>query len=714
MHKQAAEVRYFLYSQAFADGVRITLAVLLPALIGSYTGWAEAGMAVALGALCVSLTDAPGPQVNKRNGMLICGMFVFFITILTGLTSHNVYLMGALIMLVTFFFSMFNVYGARAAAVGNAVVLAMILTMDKQTHEGILAHGAAVLFGGLFYMVISLAFSAIKPYRAGQRILGDCVREIAKYLSIKASFYDPSTDLTTDYKKLVAQQIVVNEKQDAVREILFKTRQIVRESTATGRKLIMTFVEAVDLFEDITATYYDYELVRKRFGETGVLEQIAAEIRIIARELDGLGMAIQMNARYESPVDVEQRLTRLKNMIDTMPRPGSESHLVLRKILVNLRRLEQRYVELKSYFEDDAPEGPRRLDHSHFVTHQPLDTRIFFNNLSFRSSVFKHSLRVAIACLLGYSLTKVISYGHHSYWILMTIAFMMKPAFSLTKQRNIERIIGTLAGGAIGIALLLLVHDRTVLFAIMVLFMLLNYSFLRINYLLTVLFTTPFVLILFTFYGIAFRELAQERLFDTVLGCAIAFAAGAFLFPSWEASFLNSHLQNMLKANIAYLRLILDGLAGEPPDLLRYKLVRKEVYVNSANLSAAFQRMISEPRNTQKNSKQIQQFIVLNHILFSNIATVATQLRRKEPRQHAYALVASVRKTISLLEESDARLGADPSVFEESQLPVESKQNTIVATTEAVSADDLLLKDQLDFVCRIASDLDKTITAIIS
>jgi uncharacterized membrane protein (TIGR01666 family) len=708
MRKQAAEVRYFLYSQAFADGLRITMAVLLPALIGNYTGWAEEGMAMALGALCVSLTDAPGPLLNKRNGMLICGAFVFCVTILTGLTSHNVYLMGAVIVLVTFFFSMFNVYGARAAAVGNAVVLAMILAMDRQSPGSLLAHSVAVLLGGLFYLVISLAFSAMQPYRAGQRILGDCVREIARYLSIKASFYDPSTDLATDYQKLVSQQIVVNEKQDAVREILFKTRQIVRESTTTGRKLVMTFVEAVDLFEDITATYYDYELLRKRFGSTGVLEQIAAEISTIASELDGLGMAIQMNARYQSPVDVEARLARLKETIDAMPKLEQESHLVLRKILVNLRRLEQRYAELKSYFEAEVPRGPHRLDHSHFVTHQALDVRIFLNNLSFQSSVFKHALRVAIACLVGFTLTKVISYGHHSYWILMTIAFMMKPAFSLTKQRNIERIVGTVAGGAIGVVLLLLVHDRSLLFAFMVLFMLLNYSFLRINYLLTVLFTTPFVLILFTFYGIGFRELAQERVFDTVLGCAIAVAAGAFLFPSWEAKFLNSHLQNMLKANVAYLRLILDGLEGRAPDMLRYKLVRKEVYVSSANLSAAFQRMISEPRNTQKNSKQIQQFIVLNHILFSNIATVATQLRRKEPRRHPHVLIATVRKTLGLIEGSEARLSAIATPNAERPAARTSED------PETVSADDLLLKDQLDFVCRMAADIDKTIVAIIS
>jgi hypothetical protein len=42
-----------------------------------------------------------------------------------------------------------------------------------------------------------------------------------------------------------------------------------------GRKLVITFVEAVDFFEDTTATFYDYSALREKYGETGILEKIA-------------------------------------------------------------------------------------------------------------------------------------------------------------------------------------------------------------------------------------------------------------------------------------------------------------------------------------------------------------------------------------------------------------------------------------------------------
>src|SRR5206468_7273733 len=164
-------------------------------------------------------------------------------------------------------------------------------------------------------------------------------------------------------------------------------------------------------------------------------------------------------------------------------------------------------------------------DHSHFISHQSLDPKILINNLSLESSVFRHAVRVCVACTVGFMITKLIPYGHHSYWILMTIAFMLKPAFSLTRQRNIERIIGTLAGGAIGVLVLVFVPNKTVQFVFMVLFMIGTYSFMRIRYLLMVICTTPYILILFSFLGTGYKSVVQERIFDTVLGCTIAFTA---------------------------------------------------------------------------------------------------------------------------------------------------------------------------------------------
>ena len=131
MRKHAKEASLFFFSQSLADGLRTTIAVLLPALIAYYLDLFDFGMTISLGALCVSLVDAPGPIIHRRNTMLFTLLFIFIVVVVTGYARLNIFLTGLEILFFSFFFSMLNVYGLRATMVGNAALLAMILTMDS-------------------------------------------------------------------------------------------------------------------------------------------------------------------------------------------------------------------------------------------------------------------------------------------------------------------------------------------------------------------------------------------------------------------------------------------------------------------------------------------------------------------------------------------------------------------------------------------------------
>jgi len=707
MQHQAREIRYFFYSQAFADGFRTSFAILLPALVGLYFNFFQIGLTISLGCMSVSLTDAPGPVIHKRNGMLFCSAFIFIVAILTGFARLNIYTLGLEIIVTSFFFSMFNVYGTRAASVGNSGILIMILTMDSSlTPSQVLPHALLILAGGIFYAVLSLLLHALRPYRISQRTLGDSLREIATYLSIKTDFYDEATDLDANYKRLVDQQIIVHEKQEAVRELLFKSRQIVEETTAEGRKLVFVFAEAVDLFEDITASYYDYALLRKQFAGTGALQLINKTLKNATAELDAIGFAIQSNTNFHPSFDYAEELNDLKKKIDDIIPKGEANALVLRKILVNIRKLFTDLTNISQYFQKNITVQRIRLDSSRFVSHQSLDPKITWDNFSFQSSTFRHALRVCIACIAGFMVAKLIDYGHHSYWVLLTIAFILKPAFSLTKQRNIQRIIGTFIGGVIGTIILTLTHDKTIHFVFLVFFMLGTYSFMRIKYLVMVICTTPYILILFSFLGGEYKSVIEERLLDTAIGCVIAFSASYFLFPSWEAGQLKKDMQGIVRANANYLQKIVEALSGYGINMLDYKLARKDVYLNSANLSATFQRMLSEPKSKQSAEKDIHQFVVLNHILFSNTANLSAAVFSKEKRAYPPALIVPGRKALNKLNEIRKKLGEEnPGTSEalKKKLPPEQIE----------TADDLLIKQQLDFIYNLANDLEKTTNAII-
>jgi uncharacterized membrane protein YccC len=709
MRKHTREIQSFFYSQYFSDGLRISIGVLLPSLVCVKFGLLETGLTLSLGALCVSGADNPGPVSHKRNGMLICNALMFVVAIVTGFARMNVFTLGVEIVAFAFIFSMLTVYGNRAASIGTSSLLIMVLMMDKALEPSqVLGYSATILAGGVWYMLMSIAFFSIRPYRAAQQALGENLLEISKFLRLKANFYLPGIDIDENYHKVISQQIHVSQNQDSVRELLFKSRLMVKESTNASRLLILTFVDAVDMFEAMMATHYDYSELHRRFEATGILEEMGATIVHIADELENIGFAIQSNSRYHQVSDLNPELERLKTKIDAIGASNKEiSTLALKKILINLRNLSQQMVNIYNYNNSKSVvllENRSKVEYSKFVSRQEYDPQIYLDNLALSSSIFRHSMRVALVCLAGFITAKTISHGHHSYWIMLTIIVILKPGFSLTKQRNYQRLLGTIGGGLLGVLILTFIPDNTALLIILTVLMIGAYSFQRINYIVSVILMTPYVLILFKFLGIS--NVVQERIADTAIGSALAFISSYLILPTWEAYQIKENLSDVLGANINYLLKVAETLSGKSVNITEYKLVRKDIYVKSANLSAAFERMTSEPKKQQRHLKDIHKFVVLNHILTSYIGTIASSLLNKGVDLVHPENVKLIKRSINILNETLKKVQGEAD-----ELP--KLGNAPVMVPSETTLDSHLLKEQLEFVTKVSIDIAKITDAIL-
>ncbi|MES2872752.1 MAG: FUSC family membrane protein [Bacteroidota bacterium] len=703
---QSREIKSFIFSQYFSDGLRITFGVLLPSLVFYQLNQLATGLTISLGALCVSIADNPGPLVHKRNGMLFSNFFILFSAVLTSLINWSPILIGLEILILSFVFSMFSVYGNRASSVGTAALFIMILTIDQNvvTNNGVWNHALYILVGGIWYTVLSISLSRISPYRLPQQALGECVREVADFVKIKSDFYDLRTDHDSNYKKLVEQQVVVHQHQDDVRELLFKSRLMVKESTSAGRLLILVFVDIVDLFEQAMATHYDYQAIRNTFGKTKVLAEFKDIIVKFSEELENLSYFIISNEKPERLHHYKAALDALKLSIDKVEEQEI-SNLVLKKILINIRNMASRIRKIYGYYDNPqiAGESIRSPeDLKKFVSHQDFDLKIIKDNLTFESSIFRHSVRVALMCFIGYLVSKLFPFGHHSYWILLTILVILKPAFSLTKQRNIQRLIGTLCGGVAGALILIFVQDELTLFILLLVFMVGTFSFQRLNYIVSVLFMTPYILILFSFLGENTLTIAQERIVDTFIGSFIALTASFMILPNWEYHHLRNFMREALIANYHYLLKVADELAEKPFDITLYKLARRDVYVSSANLGSAFQRMQSEPKSKQQNTKEIHSFVVLNHMLSSYIATLITNLQHAEKPATNESHIKLIRKSLFSLTEIIKKMGAKEFGEKEIRFPV-------FPDVESVSKDQFLLYEQLDSINKLIIDIQKVV-----
>ena len=706
------EIKSFFYSQYFSDGLRMSCGILIPSLLLTQFNRFDLGLTLSLGALCICGIDGPGPVYHKRNAMAIGNICLFLVAVITGFARLNIFTLGLEVTLLSFIFSMLTVYGNRAASVGTAALLVMIFMMDKAVKPSeVISYSLIILAGGVWYMLFSLLFFGIRPYRAAQQTLGENVADIADFLRIKAAFYLPDTDIDENYKKLVSQQIKVSQHQDAVREILFKSRVMVKESTNASRMLVLTFVDLVDMFEQILATSYDYARIREKFNDTGVLNEIAILLQHMADEVDNIAYMVLSNTRNKFKADFITELEQLKARIDEVGRNDhTVSTLALKKILINLRDLNERIKSLYRYNNSKSAEtltdGGYSDEYSRFVSHQDYAPHLFFDNLSFSSSAFKHAFRVSLVCLVGFILGKTVAIGHHSYWILLTIIVILKPGFSLSKQRNYQRLIGTVVGGVIGIGILTFIPEKDTQFILLVILMMGTYSFLRLNYVVSVILMTPYVLILFKLLGVGL--VFEERIVDTLIGSAIALLASYLVFPIWEYDQVQDNLREVIYANVMYLVTIAESIAGVEVGTIEYKLVRKDVFVKSANLSAAFERMTSEPKSKQKKIKEVHKFVVLNHILSSYIATLASTIFGKPPRQNQAENLKMIKKSIAVLNDSNKKLGGQ--VVEFSTGKTIPPGDIIPQNTHP---EDILLKEQLGFINKISNDIGRVAENIL-
>lgn len=697
--QQTRRIKYFLFGQHLADGIRVTITIILPALIGSLTGHFDTGITLAVGALCVSISDSPGPVKHKLNGMFYCLICVTLMALITQLVNDRNVLLGIVIMAATFFFSMLNVFGNRAAAVGSAALLIMILRISHVFPiEKALLETLIVFLGGLWYMLVALGFFILLPYRPVQRSLGNCLQETARYLEIKSELYNVNMDLSAAYSRLIDQQRVVNESQNEVRELLFKNRAILKESTYEGRILVVTFVASVDLFEQIMATWYDYRDLREKYKDLGVLDRISAMIKKLAAELSTIAVAIHSQTDFDPKMDLIGDLDKIKT--ETEHLLSGPLDFTLKKILINLRNLGQRIDRISDYFSSRNKKSElerfSKRDYARFVTHQRIDANLFISNLTLNSSAFRHALRMMITCTVGYILAKSLFTGHHSYWIIMTITIILKPAYSLTKSKNIDRLTGTIAGGIIGLLILTFVKNDNVIFGLLAFFMLGTYTFVRLNYVTMVVFLTPYVLILFHFLKLDIVNIAGERLVDTLIACVLSWFAIHFLFPRWESHTIKNFLCSVLQANIKYLKKVREIAANRETSSVEYKLVRKEVFVSTANLSAALHRMQSEPKNKQQNKSEIYELVVLNHVLSSNIASIADALISDKtiiPRGFFPKVKVSIDNLTESVKTIDPDFNPELSSVEYEQFPKENINPELF--------------DQLSFIEKLSSNIKR-------
>ncbi|HSB93289.1 MAG TPA: FUSC family membrane protein [Flavitalea sp.] len=630
------QLKQFITSQHLFTGARITCGVLIPAIILYRYGLLGSMIALPMGALFSALSDPPGPPNHRRNG-LKAGLVIYVLMLVVGgFSRHHPWLIAIELVIFGTALSLISIFGARASSIGLIGLIAFILNTDPTLSSSHVFLQALWLVCGIaWYSVFSLLFYNIRPYRPIQHELGECLMKIGTYLRSRALFFKPGTDISKLMGTLFAQQLEIHHHQEQLREMFFSTRKLISESTQKGRSLMMIFIDSVDLLERIMTAQQIYPQLMEAFKDDSILPMIHRNVQLLANTLEKAGLSIQSDERASAgSIQKEYRktLAAFNQLRKEKLTPSTvESFIILRHIMYSLEDITARVERISlysAYKANQELEFRPPADPNKFKPHVEISFPIFWSNITLKSQNFRHALRVAIALLCGYLVSLLFQVGH-GHWILLTIATIIKPAYGLSKQRNIHRLTGTFIGAAIAFSILFIDLNSTLLFALMMLTMVIAYSTLRLNYGLSTAFLTMFILISFRFlHPQGISDLLVDRVIDTIIGSVIAFLVSLFVLPSWESENMNRLVIAAIEKNRAYFEVVAAGFLGRPVSVTAYKVARKESFIALANLSDNFQKIISEPKRQRSNLEHYHQFVSSSHMLTSQIAALSAQLQR--------------------------------------------------------------------------------------
>jgi hypothetical protein len=313
-----------------------------------------------------------------------------------------------------------------------------------------------------------------------------------------------------------------------------------------------------------------------------------------------------------------------------------ENFMVLRQILMRINEITKEINEIYKVFSQNvklAKSLSTGLDLKKFMPNEEkLNFKVLKNNISLSSSHFRHALRITIALLLGYSfsLFQLLGIGH-TYWILITIVAILKPAYSITKQRNLLRLYGTIAGASIAYGILHFVKINEVLFTILLLSMIMCFSFLKGRYFWAVLFMTIYVFLSFNFLSPGKVDIIfKDRIVDTIVAGVITSLVAYIVLPVWEHTQNLDLMKKSAESNLMYFQSVISKFLEEDFDVEDYKVKRKNAIISLANLSDNFQRMISDPKNQQKKLEVVHQFVATSHLITAYTASLSQYVKDDE------------------------------------------------------------------------------------
>lgn len=659
----------YLKSIYFIKAVLIALAMAIPVFISIYFfDNQDIGFSIALGAIFCAPSDINGSLKHKFYGIIASIILVFVITLLIGYFIGFLQVLIPLLVFLVFAVSYISVFGFRASLVSLAGLLSLVLAFAYESeHITILEHSLFIVLGGIWYLFLTISTQLILPQVQTDYLFVELLEKTSKFIKNRGELLVETNDRTNLLKKNFKLQTELNELHETIREVILEKRLSSGFSNRIRRQQLI-FSRIIEIYELAISNTIDYDKFDHLFKDhIEKIDEFKVLIFEISDILNHISKVILKEEKLELKNNYKVLLKKIHNHIEiykvNVGLPESREGAIL---LLNFKGYQEKQLSnlkditriLNNYSKNDTIREIKNPEQ--FITTQDYDLKKLKSNFSLKAPIFRHSLRLTITMLIGFVIGLALEM-QQPYWILLTIVVIMRPSYSLTKERSKSRVVGTLMGAAVGVGVIFLTQNPIIYTLIASLSLIIGFSLVKQNYRNGAAFITLYVIFMYALIHPNILTVIKYRVFDTLIGASLAYFANYFFWPAWESKNIKEFFSNSIEGLSNFLKQIdiLYHTKGDATTAL--KLARKEAFLHVGNLNAAYQRLVEEPKSKQKNVALIYELITISNTYLSALSSLGMFIRTnktgKVPRQfevYIKHILNNLEKAIQILNNNEA------------------------------------------------------------
>ncbi|WP_304305447.1 YccS family putative transporter [Pseudacidovorax intermedius] len=659
-----------------AQPLRVLLALATLMASARLAGHQDAVIPLFLGTIASALAETDDSWRGRLRALLV--MLACFAAVGAGVQAlfGLSWVFIGVFCLAAFGITMLGAIGARYKAIAyGTLILAMYATISME--HAVAAHGPGhhwrepllLVAGAAWYGAISVLWCALFPSLPVQAMLVRVYGVLGEYVRYKASLFEPLRGVDVQRKRLALAGLnakVVSALNDA-KEAIF-SRLGPRAPTGRLARYRGLYLIAQDVHERASSSHEDYNALAEAFFHSDLLYRCQRVLWLQGDACSQLARSVERREPFVMDGQSVQALAELRSaIVHARATAGDEAQQRLPAIEALARNLALLDGQLAGASDTAHPSARLGRTDMSLFDRSARDWRDALarvrRQLTPRSPLFRHAVRLAVALAAGYGVMHVVQL-QEGYWIMLTTLFVCQPGYGETIARMGQRVAGTALGVVAGWALIDLFPQPLLQSVFAVVAGVVFFANRSTRYLLATAAMTLLVLMCFNQITDSAR-LIEPRLIDTAIGSVIAGLAVLLVLPHWQARRIHEIAAQAMRQHAAYLRQIASQYDSGARDDLAYRLARRNAHNADAALSTAVTEMFREPGFARRRAGVAVRFVIQSHTLLSYLSALGAHRAAVPDGPQVAVLREAAQQAAAALEQLAAdveggRLGTAP------------------------------------------------------